>query len=315
MGGWIKLHKKLKRWDLYTDPNAMRLFIELLITANYKDKEWDGIIIRRGQRVTSVPSLQKALGLSEKQVRLALRKLAESGTIFEETNSRYRLITIVNYNDYQGEDPEDEAADEEPATEAGRTKGRTKGRTDDDKKGGQKGGLNEQLEPSVPDFEGGQKGGQDEEKRADKRADKRAAKKEVLKNDYKDRREERAQALPEAVIQNVVNLFGDVPSLAVDDLRIWLEEEQVDSSLINEALLIGKEKGAYSWQYIRNMVESAKHRGITSGVQLRTFQANRNRPANGYRKQVTKADEDRLDQVIARAEEYRKQMEAAKCNV
>jgi len=284
----------------------MRLFIELLITANYKDKEWNGIIIRRGQRVTSVPSLQKALGLSEKQIRLALKKLVESGTIYEEANSRYRLVTIVNYNDYQGEDLEEEPADEVPATEAGRTKGRTKGRTDNEKKGG----LNEQVEPSNCNNEGGP----EEEKRADKRADKRAAKKEVLKNEYKDKEEERAQALPESILQSIVTLFGDIPSLAVEDLRLWIDEEKVDSTLINEALLIGKEKGAYSWQYIRNMVEGAKQRGITSGAQLRTSQANRNRPANGYRKQVTKADEDRIDQVIARAEEYRRQMEAAKCN-
>ena len=35
--GFIKLHRKILKWEWYDEPNTMRLFIHLLLTASIED--------------------------------------------------------------------------------------------------------------------------------------------------------------------------------------------------------------------------------------------------------------------------------------
>jgi hypothetical protein len=64
MNGFIKLHRQLLDWEWYSDNNTFRVFIHCLLKANYKDKNWKGIQIKRGQFVTSTSKLSTELGLS-----------------------------------------------------------------------------------------------------------------------------------------------------------------------------------------------------------------------------------------------------------
>jgi len=57
--GWIKLHRKLLDWEWYDDVNTTRVFLHLLMVANHKDNNWRGITIKRGQKLTSLSSLQR----------------------------------------------------------------------------------------------------------------------------------------------------------------------------------------------------------------------------------------------------------------
>ena len=41
-GGFIKIHRSLLEWEWYQDTNTKTVFIHLLLTANYKDKNWKG---------------------------------------------------------------------------------------------------------------------------------------------------------------------------------------------------------------------------------------------------------------------------------
>ena len=52
MDGWISLHRKLKDWEWYTEPNTFRLFIHCLLSANHKDNSWRGIEVKKGSFVT-----------------------------------------------------------------------------------------------------------------------------------------------------------------------------------------------------------------------------------------------------------------------
>lgn len=56
--------QKLINWEWYQDGNTCRLFIHLLLLANYEDKYWQGQLIKRGQLVTSLEHLSDDLGLS-----------------------------------------------------------------------------------------------------------------------------------------------------------------------------------------------------------------------------------------------------------
>jgi len=98
--GFIKLHRDIKDWEWYGDPYMVAFWIHLLITANCTEKDWMGEIICRGQMVTSLASLSAVTGLSVKQVRTALDRLALKGYIVTNGTSRWTKITICNYDSY-----------------------------------------------------------------------------------------------------------------------------------------------------------------------------------------------------------------------
>jgi len=103
MDGWIKLHKKFFEWEWYNDNNVKILFIHLLLKANFIDKEWKGIMIKRGQLFTSILHLSKEVNLTVKQVRISLHKICVTGEITEKGASNGTMITICNYDSYQQE--------------------------------------------------------------------------------------------------------------------------------------------------------------------------------------------------------------------
>lgn len=104
--GWIKLHRKMVDWEWYTDANTFRLFMHLLITVNYKDKPWRGMVIKAGQRVAGRIALAEELGLTERQIRTSLTKLKTTNKIAIKTTSKFSVITLVKWEKYQAEDIE-----------------------------------------------------------------------------------------------------------------------------------------------------------------------------------------------------------------
>lgn len=101
MEGWIKLHRKILDWEWYTDAPVRILFEHLLLTANYEDKKWKGMTIKRGQKVTSIGHLSKETGLTVRQVRTALQKLEKTKNVTSKATNKFTLVTIENYGLYQ----------------------------------------------------------------------------------------------------------------------------------------------------------------------------------------------------------------------
>lgn len=100
-GGFVTLHRRILDWEWYTDSATKDVFLHLLLTANYTDFTFRGRVIKRGQVVTSLPSISTGTGLSIQQARTALKHLESTGEITDEATCQYRIITIVKYNDYQ----------------------------------------------------------------------------------------------------------------------------------------------------------------------------------------------------------------------
>ena len=69
--------------------------------ANYTDTKIQGIKLKRGQFLTSIPTIAEANGITIQNVRTALKKLEDSGNLTRTTHSKYSIITVVNYNEYQ----------------------------------------------------------------------------------------------------------------------------------------------------------------------------------------------------------------------
>jgi len=101
--GFIKLYRGLLDWEFYDDHNTTRLFVHLLIRANYRDKKWQGIIVKKGSLVTSLQQLSLETGLTEQQIRTALTKLEKCQSINKQTTNRFTLLTIENYCIFQDE--------------------------------------------------------------------------------------------------------------------------------------------------------------------------------------------------------------------
>jgi transcription initiation factor IIE alpha subunit len=98
--GYIPLFRKIRDWEGYSDPVISRVFIEILLTANFKPKKLTNITVGRGQLLTSRMQLSENLKISQSKIRRALKYLKSTNNITIKTTNRYSLITIVNYDSY-----------------------------------------------------------------------------------------------------------------------------------------------------------------------------------------------------------------------
>lgn len=109
-GGYIKLHRKLLEWKWYDDDTVFRLFIHILLKANYRTVKWHDITIERGQLLTSTVKLSEELHRSRPTIKAALNRLVEDGTISVVTTNKYTLITVNKFEDYQSESEQNRTA-------------------------------------------------------------------------------------------------------------------------------------------------------------------------------------------------------------
>ena len=101
---YIKLFRKMLNWEWYTDINTKVLFLHCLLKANWKDGSWHGHEYKRGQFITSLPSLAKETGLTIRQVRTALEHLKSTGEVTDKKYPKFRIITVVSYDLFQSTD-------------------------------------------------------------------------------------------------------------------------------------------------------------------------------------------------------------------
>lgn len=106
MQGWIKLHRKLIKWEWYQDPNMVHLFIYLLLMANHQDGQWQGIPVKKGQLITGRKKLSEETGLSQQKIRTCLNKLKSTSELTIHPTNRFSIITLCNYSTYQISDGE-----------------------------------------------------------------------------------------------------------------------------------------------------------------------------------------------------------------
>ena len=121
--GYIKLDRKILKWGWYDDANTFRLFVHLLLTANYADSEYRGRIIKRGQLAVGRNQLSNQLNISVQAVRTALNHLISTNEITIETNPQGSIITIKNYDKYQK--PTNKSTNNQPTTNQRPTNGAT----------------------------------------------------------------------------------------------------------------------------------------------------------------------------------------------
>ena len=117
--GWIKLYRTIQYSEMWPviRKNRKRKYTELeawiwlLLNANFSDSFCnDGVEVNRGQVLTSKRQLMQIFGWGHRRLNLFCQYAANRTIFTSETTTRYTLITICNYERYQGDGSETTAS-------------------------------------------------------------------------------------------------------------------------------------------------------------------------------------------------------------
>lgn len=112
--GYIKVDRRITEWEWFNDGNVLKVWLYLLVNAQYHDTRYQGIEVKRGQLITGRKKLAERLGMSERQIRTCLERLKSTNELTIKTTNKYSVITIVKYAYYQGIDDEsDQQSDQQ----------------------------------------------------------------------------------------------------------------------------------------------------------------------------------------------------------
>ena len=101
---YIKLSRNILEWEWYSDINTCRLFIHMLLKANWKEGNFRGTTVPRGSFVSSLPKLADETALTMREVRTAITHLKTTGELTCKSCSKYTIFTVKNYCLYQTSD-------------------------------------------------------------------------------------------------------------------------------------------------------------------------------------------------------------------
>ena len=103
-GDYIKINRSLLEWGWYKDKNTSRLFIHMLLKANWKDGFFLGIEIKRGSFVSSLAKLSEETNLSVREIRTAIKHLELTGEVTSKKYNKFSVFIVNNYCSYQSSD-------------------------------------------------------------------------------------------------------------------------------------------------------------------------------------------------------------------
>lgn len=101
MSGYIILRRAVLEWEWYRDIPVCKLWLHILLRANWQDGEYRGESVPRGAFASTLSMLAEETGLSRQQVRTALAKLQKTGEISVKAGRQYSVITALRYDEYQ----------------------------------------------------------------------------------------------------------------------------------------------------------------------------------------------------------------------
>lgn len=111
--GWIALHRSIREHWIYQEDRTFSKYeawLDLLMDVNHQKKKFmfDGqlIDVERGQKITSIRQLCERWNWSNTKVNKFLSLLESDGMLIKKSDAKKTVITIVNYDFYQGEENE-----------------------------------------------------------------------------------------------------------------------------------------------------------------------------------------------------------------
>ena len=118
--GFIVVQRKLANWKYHDFPEAMTLWIHILLMANWKDGYFRGQRVERGSFITSYKRLMDDTGIkSDNTIRKWLKRFEDEGMIERKSTNEFTLISVVKYAKYQDFKKERAEPTAEPTAEPG----------------------------------------------------------------------------------------------------------------------------------------------------------------------------------------------------
>jgi len=103
--GWVSIHRRMQEKGWYTDSHYVHLWVHIIMKCNHAGTEilWNGGIqkIHRGQFVTGRKALSEETGISQSKIERILKCFESEQQIEQQKTTKFRLITVKNYEKYQ----------------------------------------------------------------------------------------------------------------------------------------------------------------------------------------------------------------------
>lgn len=107
--GYIRLYRDIRSHWIWSDPDYLRAWVDLLMMVNHEDKQIlfnkKLITVKRGSRITSIRKLAERWGWSRGRVARFLDMLEQDHMIATRRTTQKTLINVINYSFYQSEKP------------------------------------------------------------------------------------------------------------------------------------------------------------------------------------------------------------------
>lgn len=129
--GYVKLWRKSLDGGWLRNPNLWAFWCYCLMKATYKECKvligFQEVVLRPGQFIFGRKKCSIETGLSEKTVRTCLQTLKSASNLAIKTASKYSIVSIVNWDIYQGDDLEDGQQNGQQNGQQGASKGPARG--------------------------------------------------------------------------------------------------------------------------------------------------------------------------------------------
>lgn len=113
MEGWVKIHRKLLDNPVVCkDSETFSIWLYLLLSATHQEIpavfKGEKITLKKGQLITGILSISKKLKINKDKVQRTLKCFEVDKQIEQETSNKNRLISILNWEQYQSNDNEND---------------------------------------------------------------------------------------------------------------------------------------------------------------------------------------------------------------
>lgn len=99
--GFVKFPRKLLDWRWYGNNNTRIVYFDLLLRAEWTEREYLGVILKRGQVAVTVSALATNNHLTVQQTKTALNNLKSTGEITIDSTTKFSIITLNFYDELQ----------------------------------------------------------------------------------------------------------------------------------------------------------------------------------------------------------------------
>lgn len=103
-GGWLKIWRQLEEWEYFYDPIRLRSWLKILFKAETSDVVKRGIVVKRGQWLTSYREMAREFSCSLPTAEKVISDFIKCNQVRTLSERKFTIVTVCNYDNWQGEE-------------------------------------------------------------------------------------------------------------------------------------------------------------------------------------------------------------------